>query len=114
MAIHLRPRDPDHAAAALQQLGPAAQQVAAAADAAVAEVRAVAERGGRTDDDFRSALAAVVAYRRRQAAVDDAVARMLAVLETGGVTRNAMYSALGMRAQTLQKILAPYAGGDSD
>jgi len=113
MAIHLRPADPERAAAALQQLGPAAQQVADAVDAAVAELRTLAERAGHAPDDFRTALAAVVTYRRRQAAVDDAVARMLSVLEAGGVTRNAMFSALGVRAQTLQKMLAPCTGRGS-
>ncbi|MEZ5130331.1 MAG: hypothetical protein R2763_01195 [Mycobacterium sp.] len=65
-------------------------------------------RDSRYPADPREALAAVAAFRRRQAEADAAVGEMLAWLQVGGITRSAMATALGVRPATIQRLLAPH------
>lgn len=109
MSIHLRPRDPKSRTAAAEMFAPSARKIVAATAAATTDLQAVMSRNARYPADPITALSALVSFRESQAAVDAAQAEYLAWLCVSGVTRSALATRLGVRPQTVAKMLAPVA-----
>lgn len=109
MGIHIRQRDKVSTRASAEMRGVTARKVVEAVAAGTTGLQSVMNRDSNYPADATAALAAVASLRQNQAAVDAAVGELLAWLQVGGITRHAMAQALGVRPETIRRLIAPHA-----
>ena len=109
MGIHnTKRRDKISLRASAEMRARTARGIVEAVSAATTELQEVMSRDPKYPTTESAALTALANLRRRQAAVDHAIGEYLAWLQVGGVKRGAMAAALGVRPQTIQRLLAPH------
>ena len=109
MGIHnTKRRDKVSLRASAEMRARTARKVVEAVSATTTELQVVMNCKPEYPATEATSLTALANLRRRQAEIDLAVGEMLAWLQVGGVTRGAMAAALGVRPQTVQRLLAPH------